>query len=152
MARWIGVDYGTRRIGLAIGEMSDNLRIAFPAETLAASGAPDADARLVAKFAQSQNAAGIVVGLPLNMDGTVGPQAQLTQKFIAALRTVAQLPVETQDERLSSFAADEALESRGAAGRRAGARDALAAQVILKAFIDARAGGDSPPASVQGDE
>lgn len=138
MARWIGVDYGTKRIGLAIGELSDNIAISMPSEMLASTGNPAADARLVAQYAQQQNAVGIVVGLPLNMDDSVGPQAKLTVAFVEQLRSATTRVIETWDERLSSFAADELMQKTGSKVRKSGQRDALAAAVILQAFIDAR--------------
>ena len=145
MARWMGVDYGTKRIGLAIGELSDNICISLPSTTLIAAGTPAADARLVADFAQSQNAFGIVVGLPLNMDDTIGPQAKLTVAFVEQLRKATSRVVETCDERLSSFAADELMQQSESRNRKSGQRDALAASVILQAFLNARRGPRQQP-------
>ncbi len=110
------------------------------------------DARRVAAVAAEQQAEAIVVGLPLNMDGSIGPQARLTRRFIDALRAACALPVHECDERLSSFAADDWLDrlsaARGALSprKRRNQRDRLAAQVILQSFIDARRAGHSPPA------
>jgi len=138
MARFLGVDYGGKRIGLAIGD--DGLRIASPLGTIAAGGEIE-DVAAVLRWAEEQDADALVVGVPLNMDDTVGPQAELTRRFVAALRSKGGLPVHEQDERLSSFAADEALAAGGLSRRgRNSRRDKLAAQVILQAFLD-RCGG-----------
>lgn len=136
--RLAGVDYGARRIGLA---MSDTrLRLASPATILNGAGSPRRDAEAVHAWALENEATELVVGLPLNMDGTAGPQAELTRRFIAALRALGGLPVHEWDERLSTFRADELLDDLGARGRRRTARrDALAAQVILQSFLDTRA-------------
>jgi len=140
MARFLGVDYGRKLIGLAIGD--DGLRIASPLDTLASSGRSEQDARAVLDRATSEGADAIVVGLPLNMDDSVGPQAVLTRKFIVALRAAGAVRVEEQDERLSSFAADEALAMGGLSRRgKASRRDMLAAQMILQAYLDRTARG-----------
>ncbi len=140
MARFLGVDYGKKLIGLAIGD--DGLRIASPLDTLASSGRVEQDARDVIGRAADEAADAIVVGLPLNMDDSVGPQAVLTRKFIAALRAAGSVRVEEQDERLSSFAADEALAMGGLSRKgKASRRDMLAAQMILQAYLDRSARG-----------
>lgn len=141
IGRLIGVDYGRRRIGLAIGDAG--VGIASPAEVLAGRGDPAVDAESVARYAAAQQAAGIVVGLPLNMDGTRGPQAKLTQAFAAALRTRTACVVVLWDERLSSFQADAHLSAAGVGGlRRQRLRDAIAAQVILQSYLDSVRGGE----------
>jgi putative Holliday junction resolvase len=150
MGRWLGIDYGTRRIGVALGDPGET--IASPATTLDGTGTPSGDARLVLRWATENDAAGIVVGLPLNMDGSLGPQAQLSLDFAAQLRRHGNLPVETWDERLSSSQADETMRVAGLTrAKRKKQRDALAAQMILQSFLDAhRAGGDDSPD--EGDE
>lgn len=137
MARWIGIDHGSRRLGVAISDARETL--ASPLTVLdAGRSAGDAAERVLA-LARSEEAAGIVVGLPLNMDGSRGPQAVAAETFAAALRKRCELPVELFDERLSSYQADlnvAAIEAAGGRGR--ARRDALAAQVILQAFLDSR--------------
>lgn len=137
MTRWVGVDYGTRRIGIALSDPGGS--IASPADTLDASGRPADDAKRILAWAAKHEGGAIVVGLPLNMDGSVGPQAVLSQQLTKHLRAAGPLPVHTWDERLSSFQADEWLAAGGARrGRRRRLRDALAAQAILQSFLDAR--------------
>ena len=84
MGRWIGLDYGLRRIGVAIADFRGVL-LAFPATTLHATGRPESDAAAVLKWAATQEPGGFVVGLPLNMDGTDSRQTTLTRAFAAEL-------------------------------------------------------------------
>lgn len=143
MGRFVGIDYGTRRIGIAISDRG--ARIATPATTLTGSGAPASDADIVLQWATDQRAAGFVVGLPLNMsDGSDSDQTRLTRRFADALRSRTPLPIELWDERLSSFAADELL-SALPPKRRQQMRDAVAAQVILQSFLDYQRGQSEPP-------
>lgn len=137
IGRIAGVDYGTRRIGIAISDVEQ--RIAVPATTLPGAGNLKRDAKSVAQWIIANEARGVVVGLPLNMDGTMGPQAELTKRFTVEL--AAELPgliVTTWDERLSSFQADEWLETAGQPrmrGKRNPLRDALAATAILRSYL-----------------
>ena len=144
MARWAAVDYGKRRIGLALSDPGET--IASPAATLDGTGTASGDARRVLQWAAEHQIDGFVVGLPLNMDDSVGPQAVLSREFAAQLREQAGRPVELWDERLTSFEADELMESAGltrAARKRH--RDAVAAQVILQSFLDARRSANQSP-------
>lgn len=117
-------------------------QIATPAKVLVARGTADADAAAVLTWARENEIRGFVVGMPFNMDGTLGPQAKVTERFVAALSVAAApLPVLTWDERLSSFQADEWLASvglRGGKGKKHSLRDALAATAILKSYLTAR--------------
>ncbi len=141
-----GIDYGLKRIGLALSDRRH--RLATPALQIDAS--PDA-ARTIAdilRWAAQNEVAGFVIGLPLNMDGSDGPQARKTRKFADALRAATDRPVHLWDERLSSFQADEHLAATGwSAEARKRRRDALAAQVILQSYLDAAVRSDvNPPA------
>jgi putative Holliday junction resolvase len=144
MGRSAAVDYGTRRIGLALSDY-DN-RIASPAQTLAATGDPNRDARALAIWAIENEATTLVVGLPLNMNGTSGPQAELSRRLAEALRREApDMRIELWDERLSSFQADEILaQAQASRSKRKRLRDALAAQVILQAYLDAHGREEAP--------
>ncbi|MBU0617503.1 MAG: Holliday junction resolvase RuvX [Planctomycetes bacterium] len=144
MTRWAGIDYGRRRIWLALGDPGG--KIASPAAVLGATGDPSEDVRQVLRWAAEHEAEGFVVGLPLNMNGSLGPQAQLSQDFADQLRRLGALPVELWDERLSSFQADELMRSAGLTpAKRKRLRDALAAQVILQSFLDAGLARQEPP-------
>jgi putative Holliday junction resolvase len=138
IGRLAGVDYGTRRIGLALTDTEQQL--ASPAETIAGTGSPRRDADSVLRWGTKNEIAGYVVGIPLNMDGSIGPQAELTQKFIIALRTLAgQANVIVWDERLSTFQADEWLAAGGTKKPKGDPRrDALAASAILRAYLDSK--------------
>ncbi len=144
MERWIGIDYGTRRIGVAIADPGGT--IASPAAVLRASGSVPGDARLVMQWASSMDAGGFVVGLPLNMDGSESAQTKLSQAFANALGKRTELEVVLWDERLTSFAADQVLDVANVGrSRRKTLRDAIAAQVMLQSFLDAR--GAEPSAA-----
>ena len=113
--------------------------MAFPETTLSATGSAPGDAQLIKQWATQHDPAGIVIGLPVNMDGTEGPQAHLCRTFSAHLEKLVDYPVRLWDERLSSFQADQVLNTAGVRGsRRKNLRDALAAQVILQSFLDAQ--------------
>jgi len=146
MGRIVAIDYGQRRLGLAISDVGR--RIASPAATLPASGNQQRDATSVLTWAVEQHAVLLVVGLPLNMDGTDSDQTRRTRAFAEVLRASGSLPVELWDERLSSFQADVYLAEAGVRpSRRRRLRDALAAQVILQSYLDAhRPAADSPGA------
>lgn len=144
MVRWLGIDYGTRRIGLALSDHRET--IASPITTLNAAASVTDDARRILRWAAENEVAGIVVGLPINMDGSLGPQAGLSRNLARHLQRLGHLPVELWDERLSSFQADELLRAAGLTpAKQKKHRDALAAQVILQAFLDARRTSNEPP-------
>ena len=144
MGRWAGIDYGKRRIGVALSDAGP--RIASPMTTLDATGSTARDAHLVLRWATENAAGGIVVGLPLNMDGSLGTQAQVSRDLAVELRCLGNLPVELWDERLSSFQADELMQAAGLTSAiKKRQRDALAAQVILQSFLDARQPRTQPP-------
>jgi putative Holliday junction resolvase len=135
--RYLSIDYGTKRIGLAVCDRTET--VVSPLTTLPADG------RLAGKIAEivkSEEIGAIVLGLPLNMDGSEGPQAKRSRGFAEALKRQAGLPVYFQDERLSSFAAEEKMVDIEPSWRkRQGRVDAVAAAEILQAFLDSR-----PPA------
>jgi putative Holliday junction resolvase len=150
LKRWVAVDYGARRIGLAAADLAGTM--AFPSGTLPGSGSAHDDAANVVRWAVEQDAGGIVVGLPLNMDGSDSAQTRTVRHFAAVLRGTTALPVELCDERLSSFQADQVLEAAQVRpGKRKALRDALAAQVILQAFLDARRGPQTDAGTRTGD-
>ena len=140
MPRYLGIDYGTKRIGLAISDPDG--RMASPLSIVPARSDLQGNARAVMAAAEGYEADEIVVGLPTNMDDTEGPQAKLTREFGRALGRVSGLPVHYWDERLSTFAADALIRpAEMTRMQRRRRRDAVAAQLILQAFLDARASG-----------
>ena len=125
------LDFGKRRIGLALAYGDHGAVI--PLEVIERKSlARDLD-RLVARFAELE-VSQVIVGLPLNMDGTEGPQAEAAARFADQLRDASGLVVELFDERLTSFEARERLRESG--GRRPrGGIDAIAAAVILEGWL-----------------
>ncbi|MDR0993966.1 MAG: Holliday junction resolvase RuvX [Verrucomicrobiota bacterium] len=139
MAKVLGVDYGQRRTGVAI---SDETRvIAFPRETLECPRVEQA-AAAVARLAEAEAVGEIVVGYPLNMNGTMGARTERTDEFMAELSKRTAIPLKKWDERLSTKIAEAVLIEAGT--RRTQRRkvvDKLAAQVILQTYLDASGGG-----------
>ncbi len=147
MAIVFGVDYGIKRIGIAISDADETLALA--GRMLNASGDPKRDAETVLAEARRYDARRFVVGLPINMDNTEGPQAELTRRFANALKKASgNMPLEYWDERLSSAAADWSLDQMELTkARRKARRDIISAQVILQGWLDARrAKRPQPPA------
>ena len=137
MARWLAVDTGDKRMGLAVG--SDEDGIATPLEVIPAE--PLADTiETILHVADSYGVGGIVVGLPLNMDDSVGPQALAARKIAEAIAEATDLDVRMWDERLSSFEADQALAGQLTRGKRRKRQDAIAAATFLTDFL----AGDGP--------
>jgi putative Holliday junction resolvase len=137
--RYLAVDHGSRRIGLAISDPGG--RIASPLKQLAATGDGVRDAAAVLAEAAAAEAGAIVVGLPLNMDGSHGSMAAASAAFADRLREAGGLPVHLFDERLTSHAADAVLDAAGwkqRSKRRKARRDMLAACVLLQRFLDER--------------
>ena len=140
MTRWLGIDHGSRRIGVAVGDSSG--AIATPLEVLAAQPLEGAIRRIV-ELARDYQAVGAAVGLPLNMDGTEGPQAKLARDMARYLAQQAPaLDVRLWDERLSSFQADSDLAGHMTRAKRKARQDAIAAAVMLQDFL-ARGGPES---------
>jgi len=128
--RLLGVDLGDKRTGLASGDTETG--VVFPITTLHIPIGPAlSDAVLAAVKEHAADA--IVLGLPLNMDGTEGPRAKTTRAFGDGLTAVGAVPVHYQDERLTSFEA--AQRTRGE--RLPQGADAHAAAVLLEEFLSA---------------
>jgi putative holliday junction resolvase len=136
--RLLGLDLGTKTIGLALSDVGR--RIASPLETIKrVKFTPDAQ-RLVALCAR-HGVGGLVMGLPLNMDGSEGPRAQSTRAFLRNLAPILPLPTLLFDERLSTAAVTRTLlEADASRARRAELVDKLAAAYILQGCLDVLAG------------
>ena len=135
MSRVMGVDFGKKRVGLAL---SDDRRVhAFPLEVVGGKDRYKLHSRLV-ELVSEHMVASVVVGLPLTMAGEIGSQARKTEEFARRLQLKLGdgVVVELWDERLSSTQADRGR-PRGARGERPeGTRDMMAAVVILQSFLD----------------
>ena len=136
-ARLIGVDPGAKLIGLALSDVS--LTLASPYGSLQ-RGKMGPTAAALAGVARKEGAGGLVVGLPLSMDGSFGPAAQAAKDFGKALAEAAGLPVAFWDERLSSAAVNRMMiEADLSRAKRAERIDSAAAAHILQGAIDALA-------------
>ena len=130
----IAIDFGKRRIGLAIAESS--VSVAYPLGTITRVSW-DKDLKQLRSWISSRAASQLVVGLPLNMDGSEGSSAQAARTFGGQLATHLHLPVDYVDERLTSFEARERLSNPGRKRRRKTAVDAVAATIILEEWLAA---------------
>jgi putative holliday junction resolvase len=133
--RVLGVDLGDKTIGLAISD--PNLRVASPITTLKRAKMAS-NAREIADIMASRGAAGLVIGLPINMDGTEGPRAQATRDWSLELARRIEKPIAFWDERMSTMAVERMmLEADMTRKRRAEKVDQAAAAYILQAALDA---------------
>jgi putative Holliday junction resolvase len=136
MSTIIGLDHGSRRIGVAVGSEETGQAFARPALHRVNEAA---DLEQIAALARTEDAACIVLGLPRNMDGSEGFQAAVAREFGAQLSAI-DLEVVFVDERLTSWQASEQLAAEGRRPSRAsGERDSAAARLILQEYLDARA-------------
>lgn len=131
-SRVLAIDYGRRRIGLAI---SDEMRLtARPLKTLARTNRRN-DLRRLREIARENEVALIVVGHPVNLDGSAGEMAEEAARYASRIRKELGLPVELTDERLSSWEAEQAASDPGDdRGRRP--VDEVAAAIILRDYLE----------------
>ena len=147
--RFLGIDYGHRRIGLALSDPSGTL--ARPWKTVAREGNPTQVAAAITTLVtdlvrEDDGLAGVVVGFPRTLGGEPTDQTATVTALVATLRTRVAVPVALQDERLSSREAESLLARRIKNWRdRKPLLDAAAAAVILQDFLDHRA---APPATI----
>lgn len=133
--RIIGIDLGERRIGVAIGDMA--ARTAAPFATISRGKDIAADAVVLSRIAAEQGAGGLVVGLPLDMDGGEGLQAIKTREWAEAVAAATGLPLRYRDERLTSERAERRI---GMAGRgRSGGPPGHAQREAYRARVDREA-------------
>jgi putative Holliday junction resolvase len=133
--RIVGIDLGERRIGIAIGELAT--RTASPFATLGRAKTVAEDAAALSNLAAEQRADALVVGLPLNMDGSEGPQAVRTREWAEAVSAACGLPLSYRDERLTSERAERRI---GPAGRgRSGGPPSAAQRESYRARVDREA-------------
>jgi putative Holliday junction resolvase len=133
-ARVLGLDLGTKTIGLALSDLER--RIATPLETIPRVKF-GLDAAALLKIVEKHAVAGLVIGLPLNMDGTEGPRVQSTRAFVRNLAVLTELPIVFWDERMSTLAVTRTLLAADASrARRAAVVDKMAAAYILQGALD----------------
>jgi putative Holliday junction resolvase len=140
--RFLGIDYGQRRIGLALSDTSGTL--ARPWKTIAREGNPTQVAAAITTLVtglieEDDGLAGVVIGLPRSLDGTATDQTAAVTRVADAVRARLAIPVAMQDERLSSREAESLLAQRLKDWReRKALLDAASAAVILQDFLDSR--------------
>ena len=133
--RVLGLDLGDARVGVAISD--PERRVAVPHGTIR-TGQPPGELKAVAALVGELDVAAVVVGHPRSMSGASGPRAQQAEAFAEALRAIVGVPVELQDERLSTAEAERSLREAGVSGwRRRKVVDESSATVILGAWLDA---------------
>jgi len=134
MATLLGIDYGAKRTGLAVGD--DQTRLPSPVKTITTDD-PQEQLESVVRVAEDFDVSAFVLGLPLNMDGTEGPQAGTVRRFGGTLAARTGKPVHYVDERLSSYAADDLLRpAELTRKKKKGVQDAVAASVILATYFE----------------
>lgn len=137
--RLLGVDLGSARIGLATCDAGQ--RVATGLRVLFRSGDRRRDHEAIARVVADEEATGVVVGLPLSLNGTAGPAARDVAAEVDELRSCLPVPVETWDERFTTVSAHRALRTKRAARRRS-IVDQVAAAVILQSWLDSRSRGE----------
>lgn len=137
MSRILGLDYGEKRLGFALSDPTEML--ATPLRVVTCRSEQEALIETI-RVCKKTGAERLVVGMPINMNGTRGPAAQNVDQFIAKLSKILAIPIETWDERLSTKSAIDVLIEGGASRkRRKEVVDKLAAQIFLQNYLDAKA-------------
>jgi len=143
--RYLAIDYGTKRTGLAFYDKAETID-----SPLAVIENPKKLLEKIAAIVETKDVEAIILGLPLNMDDSIGPQAKLVSQFAERLKKLVDVPIHFQDERLTSFSAEQksfpaeftkdnrrsAKKMRNRAPKKKRPLDAVAAAEILQAFLD----------------
>lgn len=134
--KYLGLDVGNRRVGIAFGD--SDLRIATPVTVVTRTNI-EHDAQTIARLVHDYDATKLIVGLPRNMDGTQGMQAEAVIEYARTLEALVQVPVIFWDERLTTLEATQRTQSAGARGKKSRqGLDAIAAAVILQDYLDSQ--------------
>jgi len=137
--RIMGLDFGTKRIGIAV---SDELFITAQGMDSLYSKDPKTDIEAISKLVQDNSVEEIVVGLPLNMNGSQSTKTKEVIEFVDRLSKAVTVPVKTWDERLTSMQAERVLlEADMSRAKRRKLSDKVAAQIILQSYLDSRKKG-----------
>jgi putative Holliday junction resolvase len=137
MMRTLGIDYGERRVGVAISDPFGSIALGLC--TLQVTGMNNAVTQ-VSEICKEKDVQTVVVGLPLNMNGSVSEMSEKVEKFIVKLTESTGLNIVTSDERLSSAMVERTLlDADMSRTKRKGVIDKLAAQVILQGYLDRQA-------------
>ena len=141
--KYLAIDYGLKRTGLAVAD--DQMRIPLPLEVIKTSSSQER-IRRIAVAIEDQGADALVLGLPLNMDGSEGPASKNARDFSRQLADAFGLPVHLVDERLTSHEAQNALSETGLSSRKTKPhRDAVAAAAILRDFLQQQTSEQGQP-------
>ena len=136
MMRILALDVGEKRIGVAI---SDPLGLTARGLVVLQRSSKEKDFAAIAALVQEHQAERVIVGYPLSLDGSAGPQAQRIAHYAEALAQALEVPVELWDERLSTVDAERVLRETGVSRRRRKQRvDAVAAAAILQSYLEAQ--------------
>lgn len=136
MTRTVALDLGTRRIGVALSDSGGT--VATPYETVHRSGDRGREHRRIAQLVDEAGAEVVVVGLPLSLDGSLGPAARAILDEVDEMRTALDAEIVTWDERLSTVQAERSMRAMGVRkGDKRRIVDQLAATVILQSWLDA---------------
>ena len=143
--KYLGVDYGDKRTGLAESDISGELASGIC--TIREGGMRNTAIR-VAREAADRNCKKIIIGLPRNMDGTEGDRVEVVRAFAAILSEYTDLPVDFFDERMSTMVAYRFLGETGTYGKkRKDAVDTLSAEIILQGYLDREKAQNTHPVS-----
>ncbi len=132
----LAIDYGDRRLGLALSDPSGIIATGLP--TLERAGPSEDVVEPLRRLCAEHGVEHIVVGLPINMDGSHGPRARLSLAFAQKLRDELDIAVDTWDERLTTVQAERAMLAADLSRKkRKQRRDRIAAQLLLQSYLDA---------------
>ena len=133
--RVIGIDLGSKRIGIALSD--SDLTVATPLDVVERSGNVEKDHIAILKITDEWEVQKIIVGLPVSLDGTLGPSAQSVMDEIKMLGGVTDIPIETHDERFTTVTAEQILLQQNVKrDRKKRVIDKVAAAIILQGWID----------------
>jgi len=142
--RYLAIDYGTKRTGLAICDSGETI-----VSPLAVIEGQKGLLKKISEVVETERVEAVVLGLPLNMTGSESSQTRLVFKFAEQLKDYLHIPVHFQDERLSSFGAEEKLASaKFTRGKKRKRLDAVAAAEILEAFLEQKTTRNSSGADI----
>ena len=129
----VAIDYGEKRIGMAVSDPDGKIALALPLYMAQGNGA---DADRLAELIREQEAGTVVIGLPINMDGTEGPAVERVRAFAEELKETLELPVEFVDERLTSEEAQRRLRDTPMTRRKKKEHvNTVSAMILLETFL-----------------
>ena len=134
MSRFLGIDYGTVRIGLALSDPTGTLASPLP---FLENQSPQQVTTALSELIQTHQITGLVIGIPRNMDGTYGPSAQKVRDFIGQIQKSISLPITPIDERLTTTQASKQLSGMGLNQKQLRKKvDSSSASLILQQYLD----------------